>query len=49
MSAKKYRSEKWLRKRYVIERKSIDDIAEECGVSKMTISRALSTFKITRL
>jgi DeoR/GlpR family transcriptional regulator of sugar metabolism len=48
MPVKKYLSKEWLYKRYVAERKSIDDIAKECNVSKMTIYRQLSIFKITK-
>ena len=31
----------WLRKRYVLENKSIYDMAKEAGCSHMTIQRAL--------
>ncbi|ASR76522.1 hypothetical protein SEA_SAMISTI12_92 [Streptomyces phage Samisti12] len=50
MSKKKkkeyYKSEKWLRARY--RQKTALQIAEECGVSEMTITRYLETFNITR-
>jgi DNA-directed RNA polymerase specialized sigma subunit len=48
MSVKKYLSKKWLHKRYVIEKKTAEEIAKECNVSKMTISRKLSEFEITK-
>jgi len=48
MSVKKYRSKIWLHKRYVLENKSIEEIAKECKVSLMTIQRALKTFEITK-
>ena len=38
---KYYQSEEWLHRRYVIQRKSMEEIASECGVTVMTIYRAL--------
>jgi len=37
MAAKLYTSETWLRKRYVIDKKSPQEIAKECGTSVETI------------
>ena len=36
-----YQNREWLYKRYMVQKKSIDDIAKECGVTTMTIYRAL--------
>lgn len=36
-----YKSQVWLYKRYVVERKNIKDMAAEAGCSHMTIQRAL--------
>lgn len=36
----------WLRRRYVYDRKTTEEIAEECGVSDPTISRRLGEFGI---
>ncbi|UUG69408.1 hypothetical protein SEA_SHAM_73 [Streptomyces phage Sham] len=47
-SAKKYHSKKWLYKRYILENKSIEEIAGECKVSLMTIQRYLKKFEITK-
>lgn len=41
-----YKSEAWLRSRY--RTKTALQIAEECGVSEMTITRYLETFNIVR-
>lgn len=38
---KLYKSKDWLYRRYVVQRKSMEDIAKECGVTVMTIYRAL--------
>jgi hypothetical protein len=37
MSAKLYTSETFMRKRYLIDKKSPEEIAKECGVSVETI------------
>jgi hypothetical protein len=37
MASKLYASEVWLRKRYLMDKKSPEDIAKECGVSLETI------------
>jgi DNA-binding MurR/RpiR family transcriptional regulator len=36
-----YQNKDWLYKRYTVQKKSIEDIAKECGVTTMTIYRAL--------
>jgi transposase len=45
---KPYKSKAWLRRRFVIENKSIPDIAKECNVSEMTIRRQLEEFELIR-
>lgn len=39
--SKLYNSKAWLRKRYLVDRKSPQEIADECGVAMMTIYRKL--------
>lgn len=46
--AKLYLSKAWLRRRYLVERKSPEEIAKECGVSHMTIYRKLKEFELIR-
>jgi DNA-directed RNA polymerase specialized sigma subunit len=41
MVAKLYDSPAFLRRRYVMERRTLKDIAEECDTSIQTISRKL--------
>lgn len=43
MSQKLYRSYGWLHRRFVVDRKSIAEMAKEAGVVEMTIRRALET------
>lgn len=38
---KLYKSKDWLYRRYVVQRKTMEEIAKECGVTVMTIYRAL--------
>lgn len=45
---KLYESKTWLHKRYVVERKNIKEMAEEAGVSHMTIQRALEKHGMIR-
>jgi DNA-binding MurR/RpiR family transcriptional regulator len=45
---KLYTSEKWLRHQYLRQRKSPEEIAEMCGVSHMTIYRAINKFGLKR-
>lgn len=44
MAAKLYTSELWLRKRFVIDKRSPEEIAKECGVSVETIYVYLAKF-----
>ena len=44
MAAKLYTSEAWLRKRFVMDEKSPQDIAKECGTSVETIYVYLAKF-----
>lgn len=46
MASKFYTSEKWLRRQHYDLKKSVDEIAEICGVSHMTIRRAMDNFKM---
>lgn len=45
---KLYQSKDWLRRRYVIQRKTVTEIAVECQVSAMTIQRYLEKFGLIR-
>ena len=38
---KLYKSKDWLYRRYVVQRKTMEEIAKECNVSVMTIYRSL--------
>ena len=44
MSAKLYKSEVFMRKRYLMDKKSPQDIAKECGTSVETIYVYLAKF-----
>jgi hypothetical protein len=48
MAAKLYTSEAWLRKRFVIDKKSPQDIAKECKTSVETIYVYLAKFKLKK-
>ena len=48
MAAKLYTSEIWLRKRFLMDKKSPEDIAKECGVSVETIYVYLAKFKLRK-
>lgn len=48
MALKLYTNETWLRKRYVMDKKSPEDIAKECGVSLETIYVYLAKFKLRK-
>ena len=39
-----YQSQEWLKRRYVIQKKTVTEIAKECNVSAMTIQRYLEQF-----
>ena len=45
---KLYQSKEWLYRRYVVQRKHINEIAKECGVSAMTIQRYIDQFGLGR-
>lgn len=46
MSSSLYKSKAWLQSRY--RKMTAAEIAEECGVSEMTITRYLELYKIRR-
>lgn len=48
MAAKLYTSETWLRKRYLLDKKSPQDIAKECGTSVETIYVYLAKFGLRK-
>lgn len=48
MSAKLYKSESWLRKRFLVDKKSPQDIAKECGASLETIYVYLAKFGLRK-
>jgi hypothetical protein len=43
-----YQNKDWLHRRYVVQKKTITEIAKECEVSAMTIQRYLEQFKLIR-
>ena len=45
---KLYQSEVWLYRKYVVQKKTVTEIAEECKVSAMTIQRALDKFGLIK-
>ena len=48
MAAKLYTSEVWLRKRYIMDKKTPEDIAKECGSSVETIYAYLAKFGLRK-
>lgn len=48
MANKLYTSKTWLRRRYVIDKKTPEKIAEECGVTLMTIYRYLRKHELLK-
>lgn len=48
MGAKLYTNEMWLRKRYVLDKKTPEDIARECGCSVETIYVYLAKFGLRK-
>ena len=48
MAAKLYTSEVWLKKRFLIDKKSPEDIAKECGTSVETIYVYLAKFGLRK-
>lgn len=47
-AAKLYTSEAWLRKRYVMDKKTPEQIAKECGTSVETIYVYLAKFGLRK-
>lgn len=45
---KLYKSKDWLYRRYVVQKKSMEEIAKECRVTTMTIYRQLKDFGIIK-
>jgi DeoR/GlpR family transcriptional regulator of sugar metabolism len=45
---KLYQSKDWLYRRYVVQRKTVTEIATECKVSAMTIQRYLDQFGLIK-
>lgn len=41
---KPYKSKDWLRMQHYTKKKSVDQIAKECGVTTMTIRRQFESF-----
>jgi len=48
MSGKLYSSEVWLKKRFLIDKKSPEEIAKECGASVETIYVYLAKFNLRK-
>jgi hypothetical protein len=48
MSGKLYTNDNWLRKRYVMDKKTPEDIAKECGCSVETIYVYLAKFGLRK-
>lgn len=48
MAGKLYTNEMWLRKRYVLDKKTPEDIARECGCSVETIYVYLAKFGLRK-
>jgi response regulator of citrate/malate metabolism len=46
--AKLYTSRIWLRKRLLVDKKTPEEIAKECQVSKVTIYRYLEKFSLMK-
>lgn len=47
-SVKLYQSKEWLFRRYVLQKKTVTQIAEEAGTSAMTIQRYLDKFGLIK-
>lgn len=45
---KLYQSKDWLYRRYVVQKKTVTEIAAECSVSVMTIQRYLEQFGLIK-
>jgi hypothetical protein len=48
MSVKKYLSRPWLYRQFVVLKRDVDEIAEECNVNRRTIYRKLEDFGIVK-
>lgn len=48
MGVKLYANEAWLRKRYVLDKKTVTDIAKECETSPETIYVYLAKFGLRK-
>lgn len=48
MAAKLYTNEAWLRKRFLIDRKTPQEIAKECGASVETVYVYLAKFGLKK-
>ena len=48
MAGKLYTSEVWLKKRFLVDKKSPEDIAKECGVSVETIYVYIGKFGLRK-
>lgn len=48
MAAKLYQNEHWMRKRYLMDKKSPEEIAKECGASVETIYVYLAKFGLRK-
>lgn len=48
MAVKLYASEAWLRKRYLMDKKTPEEIAKECGASLETIYVYLAKFGLRK-
>lgn len=46
--AKLYQNKAWLTKRYLVEKKTINEIAKECNTSHQTIYRYLVEYNLIR-
>lgn len=45
---KLYKSKEWLYRRYVVQKKTVTEIAEECKTSYQTVYRYLVSFNLIR-
>lgn len=45
---KLYQSKDWLYRRYIVQKKTVTEIATECKVSAMTIQRYLEKFELIK-
>jgi DNA-binding CsgD family transcriptional regulator len=48
MSARLYTNETWLKKRFIVDKKTPQEIAKECGASVETIYTYLAKFKLRK-